>query len=155
MAIKKKARLTRFELEVMNALWKMERASIREMQELYPEKKRPAYTTVQTIVYRLEAKGAVRRTKKIGNAHIFEPSIAPEAAFRRVIEDTLTALGGSVRPLLDYLADNRKLTPEDLRYLQAKVTLSTKNAAALQVGNDETEKTAIRQGSHKQRKKAA
>ncbi len=155
MAIKKKVRLTRFELEVMNALWKMERASIREMQELYPEKKRPAYTTVQTIVYRLEAKGAVRRIKKIGNAHIFEPSMVPEAVFQRVIEDTLSALGGSIRPLLDYLADNRKLTPEDLLYLQARLAHPTIDAAALKTVHDVTEKTASQQGSHKQRKKAA
>lgn len=142
MAIKKKARLTKFELEIMNALWKMERASIREVQEQYPEKKRPAYTTVQTIVYRLEAKGAVRRIKKIGNAHIFEPLVTPETAYRRVIDDLLVVLGGSVRPLLDYLVQNNKLTPDDLRYLQ---TGGTRKAASN--GEEKKRVAAARSGN--------
>lgn len=129
MTIKKKTRLTKFELEIMNFLWEMGRASIREVQEQYPEKKRPAYTTVQTIVYRLETKGAVRRVKKIGNAHIFEPLVTQQAAYRKVIEDLLSYFGNSVRPLLSHLAENNRVTADDLRYLSEQVKADGKGAA--------------------------
>jgi predicted transcriptional regulator len=102
----------------MDALWKMGRASIRELQEQLPEKKRPAYTTVQTMVNRLEEKGAVRRVRKIGNAHIYEPMITRRAAYRRLIDDFLDLFGGSARPLMAHLLETGKLTLEDVRTLE-------------------------------------
>ena len=118
MAKEKSIKLTRFELEIMSALWDLGTASVRELQEHLPEKKRPAYTTVQTIVYRLEEKGAVRRLKKIGNAHIFEPIVSRKAAHRRLIDELLDLFGGSARPLMAHLIENGKLTLEDLRALE-------------------------------------
>jgi BlaI family penicillinase repressor len=111
-------RLTKFELEIMDALWTLGTASVREVQEHLPEKKRPAYTTVQTIVYRLEEKGAVRRVKKIGNAHVFEPAVTRKAAQRRVIDELLDVFGGSARPLMAHLVESGRLTLEDIRELE-------------------------------------
>lgn len=115
MAKAKNPKLTKFELEVMDALWLSGSASVREIQQRLPAGKRPAYTTVQTIVYRLEEKGALRRTKKIGNAHIFEPLISRRAVHRRLIDDLLEFFGGSVAPLMSHLVETRKLTLADLR----------------------------------------
>jgi BlaI family penicillinase repressor len=117
--LKKKAiRLTKFEMEVMGPLWELGRASVREVQELLPERKRPAYTTVQTIVRRLEEKGAVRRVKKIGNAFIFEPLVTRQAAHSRLITELLEVFGGSARPLMSHLAETGKLSLEDLKELE-------------------------------------
>jgi len=102
----------------MDALWKMGRASIREMQEQLPEKRRPAYTTVQTMVNRLEEKGAVRRVRKIGNAHIYEPSVTRKAAYRRLIDDFLDLFGGSAQPVMAHFLEAGKLTLEDIRALE-------------------------------------
>jgi predicted transcriptional regulator len=118
LAKEKSIKLTRFELEIMTALWDLGTASVRELQEHLPEKKRPEYTTVQTIIYRLEEKGAVRRLKKIGNAHIFEPIVSRKAAHRRLIDELLELFGGSARPLMAHLVENGKLTLEDLRALE-------------------------------------
>lgn len=112
-------RLTKFELEIMNALWELGPASVREVQEKLPEKKRPAYTTVQTIVYRLEEKGAVRRVKKIGNAHIFEATVSRKSAHRRLINELLELFGGSARPLMAHLLETGKLSLEDVRELES------------------------------------
>jgi len=114
----KNIRLSKFEVGLMDALWKMGKASIRELQEQLPEKKRPAYTTVQTMVNRLEEKGAVRRVRKIGNAHIYEPMITRRAAYRRLIDDFLDLFGGSARPLMAHLLETGKLTLEDVRTLE-------------------------------------
>ena len=114
----KSVRLTKFELEVMTALWALGAASVRELQEELPEKKRPAYTTVQTIVYRLEEKGAIRRVKKIGNAHIFEPTVTRKAAHRRLVDELLDLFGGSARPLMAHLVEAGKLSLEDLREVE-------------------------------------
>jgi BlaI family penicillinase repressor len=108
-------RLTKFELEVMAALWELGSASVREVQERLPERRRPAYTTVQTIVYRLEEKGAVRRVKKVGNAHVFEPVVTRRAAVRRLFDDLLAFFGGSPRTLMAQLVEGGHLTLEDLR----------------------------------------
>jgi predicted transcriptional regulator len=108
-------RLTKFELELMSVFWELGAASVREVQEALPEKKRPAYTTVQTIVYRLEEKGAVRRVKKIGNAHIFAPTVTQKAAHRRLIDELLNLFDGSARPLMAHLVEAGKLSLEDLR----------------------------------------
>ena len=118
MVREKNIRLSKFEVGLMDALWKMGRASIRELQEQLPEKKRPAYTTVQTMVNRLEEKGAVRRVRKIGNAHIYEPLITRRAAYRRLIDDFLDLFGGSARPLMAHLLETGKLTLEDVRTLE-------------------------------------
>ncbi|HUQ30656.1 MAG TPA: BlaI/MecI/CopY family transcriptional regulator [Pyrinomonadaceae bacterium] len=112
-------KLTRFELEVMSALWELGPASVRELQEKLPEKKRPAYTTVQTIVYRLEEKGAVRRVKKIGNAHIFEATVTRKSAHRRLINELLALFNGSARPLMAHLVETGKLSLEDVRELES------------------------------------
>ena len=112
-------KLTKLELELMDVLWNMEKAaSVREIQENLPEKKRPAYTTVQTIIYRLEEKGAVRRVNKIGNAHIFEAAVTRRAAQRRLIADLLDLFGGSVEPIMAHLVEVGKLTLEDVRDLE-------------------------------------
>jgi predicted transcriptional regulator len=112
-------KLTKFELEVMKAVWELGPTSIREIQEKLPEKRRPAYTTVQTIIYRLEEKGAVRRVKKIGNAHIFEAAVSKKSAHRRLINELLDLFGGSARPLMTHLVETGKLSLEDVRELES------------------------------------
>lgn len=108
-------RLTKFEMELMDRLWQLGSASVREIQESLPEKDRPAYTTVQTMIYRLEEKGAVKRVKKIGNAHVFEPVITRKAAYRRIMDDLLELFGGSAAPVMAHLVESGKLTLEDVR----------------------------------------
>jgi len=115
---KKNVKLTRFELEIMEALWKLGRASVREIQEILPEHKRAAYTTVQTIIHRLELKGAVRQVRKIGNAHIYEPEISRDAAHRKLINELLEVFGGSAQPLMAHLAESGKLSLNDVRDLE-------------------------------------
>jgi predicted transcriptional regulator len=105
-------------MEIMDALWDLGSASIREIRERLPEKKRPAYTTVQTMVRRLEEKGAVRLTKQIGNAHIFEPLVTRDAAHRRLIDELLDILGGSALPLMAHLAESGKLSLEEVREIE-------------------------------------
>jgi len=119
MSRKQTIKLTKFEMEIMDALWALGSASIREVHEKLPEKKRPAYTTVQTMIRRLEEKGAVRQTKQIGNAHIFEPAFSRDAAHRRLIDELLDLFGGSARPLMAHLAEAGKLSLEDVRELEA------------------------------------
>lgn len=110
-----KPQLTQLELKIMGALWAQGRASIREIQETFPEKDRPAYTTIQTIVYRLEAKKAVRRVKKVGNFHVFEPVVSRDAAHRKLIDDLLALFGGSTQPVMAHLIESGKLTLEDVK----------------------------------------
>lgn len=114
-------RLTKFELQIMDALWTRGVSSVREIQERFPEKDRPAYTTVQTMVYRLEAKKAVRRVKKIGNAHVFEAAISRTAAQRRLIDDLLSFFGGRTQPVMAHLIESGQLTLEDVQ--EAEKTL--------------------------------
>ena len=118
MAKEKGVRLTRFELEVMEALWALGTASVREVQERLPAGKRPAYTTVQTIVYRLEEKGAVRRVRKVGNAHVFEPAVTRRAAVRRLLDELLELFGGSPRALVAQLVETGRLSLEDVREVE-------------------------------------
>ncbi len=122
MAKQKSVKLTRFELEIMQVLWDLERGSVREIHEALSDKRRPAYTTVQTIVRRLEEKGAVQRLKKIGNALIFEPSITRKAVQGRVLTEMLQLFGGSARPLMAHLAEMGKLNLEDVRELETLIT---------------------------------
>ena len=108
-------KLSKLELEIMRAFWDRGATSIREIQEAFPEKNRPAYTTIQTTVYRLETKKAVRRVKKIGNAHIFEAAISRGAAQRRLIDDLLSFFGGRTQPVMAHLIETGKLTLADVR----------------------------------------
>ncbi len=108
-------RLSKFDLQIMEALWSRGPSSIREIQEAFPEHGRPAYTTVQTIVYRLEGKKAVRRAKKISNAHIFEAVISRSEAQRRLIDDFLGIFGGQAQPVMAHLIESGKLTLKDVQ----------------------------------------
>jgi BlaI family transcriptional regulator, penicillinase repressor len=105
MARQQSIRLPRFEMEMMEAFWGLGSASIQEIHERLPEARHPAYTTVQTIIRRLEEKEEVRQAKQVGNAHIFEPAITSEAAHRRLIDELLEIWGGSARPLMAHLAE--------------------------------------------------
>ena len=118
--------LTRLEHKLMQALWDRGQSSIREIQEGFPGRRRPAYTTVQTMVYRLEAKGSIRRVKKIGNAHIFEAVVSREAAQRGLIDELLAFFGGSSQPVVAHLIDTGKLTLEDVREAEQALRRLTK-----------------------------
>jgi predicted transcriptional regulator len=108
-------------MQIMEALWSRGASSIREIQEAFPERDRPAYTTVQTTVYRLEGKKAVRRAKKISNAHIFEAVVSRNAAQRRLIDDLLGLFGGRTQPVMAHLIESGKLTLDDVE--EAEKTL--------------------------------
>lgn len=99
----------------MEALWSAGASSIREIQEAFPAKGRPAYTTIQTTVYRLETKGAVGRVKKISNAHIFEARVSRHAAQGRLIDELLGLFGGRTQPVMAHLIETGKLTLEDVQ----------------------------------------
>jgi predicted transcriptional regulator len=107
--------LSKLELKVMQALWDRGASSVREIQETFPEKKRPAYTTVQTMVYRLEAKKAVRRVRKISNAHIFEAILSRDVTQRRLVDDLLGLFGGRTQPVMAHLIESGKLTMDDIK----------------------------------------
>ena len=113
-------RLTRLELQILEVLWTRGNASIREIQEAFPEP-RPAYTTVQTTVYRLETKRAVQRVRKISNAHIFEPLLPREDARRRLLDEVLSFFGGRAQPMMAQLVEAGKLTRDDLRALEEAI----------------------------------
>ena len=112
-----RTKFTRLELQVLEALWAGGRASIREIQEAFPEP-RPAYTTIQTVVYRLERKKAVRRARKISNAHIFEPVVARDVARHGLLDEILSFFGGTAQPMMAQLAEAGKLTRDDLRDIE-------------------------------------
>ena len=118
MAVNK---FTKLELRIMETIWSRRTASIREIQEAFPEKDRPAYTTIQTTVYRLEGKKAVRRVRKVGNFHIFEATVSREVAQRRLIDDLLAMFGGRTQPLMARLAESGQLTLADVQ--EAEKTL--------------------------------
>lgn len=117
-------KLSRLELRIMETLWNKGPSSIRELQEAFPEKGRPAYTTIQTVVYRLEFKKAVRRTEKIGNAHLFEPLISRSSAQHRMIDDLVGLFGGKSLPIVAHLIDSGKLTPEEVREARKALRLA-------------------------------
>ncbi len=108
-------KLSKLEHQIMEALWSRGASSVREILEAFPEKGRPAYTTVQTMVYRLEEKGAIRRTRKIGNAHIFEAAISRASAQRRLIDELLAFFGGSSQPVVAHLIESGNLTLDDVK----------------------------------------
>ena len=113
-------KLARLELQILEVLWRLGKASIREVQEKFPEP-RPAYTTIQTTIYRLESKGAVRRVRKISNAHIFEPLVARDVARHRLLDDILSLFGGRAQPMMAQLAEAGKLTLDDVRELEKTI----------------------------------
>lgn len=115
-----KKRLTKLELQILEILWAHGKASIREIQEAFPEP-RPAYTTIQTTVYRLEGKSAVRRVRKVSNAHIFEPTVARDVARRRLLDEILSFFGGRAQPMMAQLAEAGKLTLDDVRDLEKTI----------------------------------
>jgi predicted transcriptional regulator len=107
--------LTSLELQIMDAFWRGGPSSVREVQERFPEADRPAYTTNQTMVYRLEAKKAIRRVKKIGNAHVFEAALSRADAQRRLVDDFLTFFGGRVPAVMAHLVETGRLTMRDVK----------------------------------------
>ena len=117
---RKHPKLARLELQILEVLWALGNASIREIQERFPEP-RPAYTTIQTTVYRLESKGAVRRVRKIGKSHIFEPLVARDVARHRLLDEILSLFGGRAQPMMAQLAEAGKLTLDDVRELEKTI----------------------------------
>jgi len=108
-------RLSKLEFAIMNVLWECGECSIRDIQEAFPAKKRPAYTTVQTTVYRMEAKDVVRRVRKVGNFHIFAATVSRASAQRRLVDDLLALFGGRTQPVMAHLIESGKLTLDDVR----------------------------------------
>jgi BlaI family penicillinase repressor len=108
-------KLTKLELQIMEVLWTRGPCAIREVQEAFPKRNRPAYSTIQTTIYRLEAKKTLRRVKKISHAHIFDASISRGQAHTRLIDDLLSLLGDRLQPVMARLIESRKLTLEDVR----------------------------------------
>ncbi|HEY4085751.1 MAG TPA: BlaI/MecI/CopY family transcriptional regulator [Bryobacteraceae bacterium] len=129
-------KLSKLELRILEALWSRGKASIREIHEAFPPP-RPAYTTVQTIVYRMEAKHALRRMDKVGNADIFEPLVARDATRNHVLDEILSFFGGQAAPMVAQLADAGKLTPDDVRELEKTIK---KLKAQTRAGNGEESK---------------
>ena len=114
-------KLSKFELQIMDLVWEKGEAAIRELHEALPERGRPAYTTVQTIVNRLEEKGAVERSRKIGNAHLYRPIITRKSTYARLVEDVLELFGGSPEPLMAELVDSGRVDLEDLKELEKAI----------------------------------
>jgi BlaI family penicillinase repressor len=123
-------KLSKLEFQIMERLWTRGGSSIREIQESFPEKTRPAYTTVQTTVYRLEGKGVVRRVKKVGNFHIFEAVVSRDAAQKRLIDELLAIFGGRTQPVMAHLIQSGKLTMSDVKEAEKMLRqLETKEKA--------------------------
>src|SRR5258708_5335821 len=120
-------RLTKLELQIMETFWTRGLLSIREVQESFPEPKKPAYTTIQTTVYRLETKGALRRTKKISNAHMFEAAISRQEARGRIVDELLSLFGGRTQPVMAHLVESGKLTMNDVRGAEQLIQASRRN----------------------------
>jgi BlaI family penicillinase repressor len=132
-------KLTKLELRIMETLWTSGKASIRELQEAFPEKDRPAYTTIQTTVYRMEAKKAVRRIKKVGNFHIFEAAVSRNAAQRRLIDDLLALFGGRSQPVMAHLIESGKLTLADVKEAEKTLRRLQKNEGRNDDRKDESQ----------------
>jgi predicted transcriptional regulator len=122
---KERIALTKFETEVMSVLWRLGEATVREVQDAIDRIERPAYTTVQTIVQRLEQKGAVRRTRKSGNALYFEPAITRKSVYRRLVDELIDLIGGS-QPLVAHLVETGKLSLDDLKAIEKAAKRSKK-----------------------------
>ena len=132
-------KLTKLELRIMETLWTSGKASIRELQEAFPEKDRPAYTTIQTTVYRMEAKKAVRRIKKVGNFHIFEAAVSRNAAQRRLIDDLLALFGGRSQPVMAHLIESGKLTLAEVKEAEKTLRRLQKNEGRNDDRKDESQ----------------
>jgi len=126
-------KLSKLELQILEALWAQGKASIREIQEAFPEP-RPAYTTIQTTVYRLEGKKAVRRVRKISNAHIFEPIVARDVTRNRLLDEILSFFGGRPQPMMAQLAEAGKLTRSDVRELEKIIEARDRQQQAERMG---------------------
>ena len=109
------ARLSKLELRIMEQLWTHGESSIREIQESFPEKGRPAYTTIQTTVYRMETKKVLRRVRKVGNFHMFEAVVSRDAAQRKLVDELLALFGGRTQPVMAHLIESGKLTLDDVK----------------------------------------
>jgi len=121
-------RLSKLDMQIMETLWTRGASSVREIQEAFPERGRPAYTTVQTTVYRLEAKKAVRRVRKIGNAHLFDAMVSRAAAQRRLVDELLGLFGGRTQQVMAHLIESGKLTLDDIHDAERVLrTLSGRN----------------------------
>jgi predicted transcriptional regulator len=116
-----KSRITKFELQLLEKLWTLGPSSVREIHASLPDERQPAYTTIQTMIYRLEEKGAVKRVKRIGNANIFEAVCTRKAVHRRLISDLLDLFGGSATPVMSHLIESGKLTLADVRALEKEL----------------------------------
>ena len=132
-------KLSKLEFQIMELLWSKGESSIREIQEAFPVKRRPAYTTIQTTVYRLEAKGVVQRVRKVGNFHIFAAAVSRSAAQSRLIDDMLALFGGRTQPVMAHLIESGKLTLDDIK--EAEKALHEMEARGVQAKRLE--------GSHK------
>lgn len=108
-------KLSNLEFQIMETLWTKNECSIREIQDSFPARKRPAYTTIQTTVYRMEVKGIVHRVKKVGNFHVFAPAISRDAAQRRLMDDMLALFGGRGQPVMTHLIESGKLSMKDVK----------------------------------------
>jgi BlaI family penicillinase repressor len=128
MKLKAGPKLTKLELQIMETLWTRGDTSIRDIQEAFAEKGRPAYTTVQTTVYRLEAKSVVRRVKKVGNFHIFAATVTRDAAQRRLVDELLALFGGSTQPVMAHLIESGKLKMEDVKEAEKMLRRMEKEA---------------------------
>ena len=122
-------RLSKLELRIMQILWKQGDLSIREVQETFPRRNRPAYTTIQTTIYRLEGKGAVERIRKIGNAHIFKAVASRSEAERRLVDDLLSLFDGHPQPVMSYLIESGSLTLDDIKEAEAALRKATERKA--------------------------
>lgn len=128
-------RLTRLELQIMEVLWTRGPCAIREIQEAFPKRGRPAYSTIQTTVYRLEGKNTLRRFKKISHAHIYEASISRGEAQGRLIDDLLSLFGDRLQPVMAHLVESRRLTLEHVREAE-KALLALREKDEGRPGND-------------------
>ena len=122
-------RLSKLELRIMQILWKQGDLSIREVQETFPRRNRPAYTTIQTTIYRLEGKGAVERIRKIGNAHIFKAIASRSEAERRLVDDLLSLFDGHSQPVMSYLIESGSLTLDDIKEAEAALRKAAERKA--------------------------
>jgi len=111
-------KLSKLELQIMEVLWSQGECCIRDILDAFPVKKKPAYTTIQTTVYRLAAKKALRQSKRVGNVHVFAPLVARSAAQRRLVDDFLSLFGGRAQPLMTHLLESGRLSVEDLKEAQ-------------------------------------
>lgn len=126
MRSKMMSKLTRLEMEVMEPLWDLKEATIRQILDNISSDKRPEYTTVQTIINRLEEKGVVARVKMIGNAHLYQPMLSKKSAIGKLVEDFIDILGGSVEPMMSHLVDTKKITFKEIKDIEALLKRSSK-----------------------------